>query len=168
MVTEPVFKQLIHNSIHNFYFIFPLYLISKIYLLAPYCSKVAVFYSFSPPHLDVFVSIIWCVCGNGIYTEYVTLNTKHLNVPLNKALAIWPVNVKWKKQLGKNAVSHGASTPSWGMWSEMFTHVQGLIKMLAHLRKKEMYYDKCLWCRPNCPNYSKEGVQPGVMERTYL
>ena len=105
MVTEPVFKQLIPNSIHNFYFIFLLYLISKIYLLAPYFSKVAVFYSFSPPHLDVFVSIIWCVCRNGIYTEHVTLNTKHLNIPLNKALVIWPVNVKWKKQLGKNAVS---------------------------------------------------------------
>lgn len=46
-----------------------------------------------------------CVCGNGIYTKHVTLNTKHLNIPLNKALAIRPINVKWKKRLGKNAVS---------------------------------------------------------------
>ena len=45
------------------------------------------------------------MCGNGIYTKRVTLNTKHLNIPLNKALAIRPINVKWKKRLGKNAVS---------------------------------------------------------------
>lgn len=58
MATEAVFKQLIPNSAHNFYFIFSLYLISKIYLLAPYFSKVAVFYSFSAPQLDVFVSFM--------------------------------------------------------------------------------------------------------------
>ena len=57
MATEPVFKQLKLNSIHNFYFIFSLYLISKIYSLAPYFSKVAVFYSFSPPQVDVCVGM---------------------------------------------------------------------------------------------------------------
>lgn len=112
MATEPVFKQLRLNSIHNFYFIFSLYLISKIYLLAPIFSKVAVFYSFSSTSGCVCLNYLMCVCGNGIYTEHVTLNTKHLNIPLNKALAIKPVNIKWKNNWERMQYHYGASQPS--------------------------------------------------------